>query len=307
MGTLVRIKLYAKDENQAQLAFRAAFARIAQLDSVLSDYQPDSELNQLCRTAVSRPVRVSDDLFRVVSASEQLSAETAGAFDITLGPLTHLWREARKCQRLPEPVALTAAAARCGYRKLRIDRSQRTIQLDGPGMQLDVGGIAKGYAADEALLVLSKLGIRSSLVAVSGDLAFSAAPPGQAGWKIGIDALDNAANPFTRVLLLANAAVSTSGDNEQHLDANGKRYSHIIDPKTGLGLTTQIVVTTVARRGIQADPAATAISVLGPKEGLAFVERQSGLAALIVTQDSGRSEPIESSQFRKLLQAQPNK
>jgi len=300
MGTLVRIKLFAENEVQAQRGMRAAFDRIAQLDNILSDYKPESELNRICRLAVGHRVGVSDDLFRVVSASERLAAETGGAIDITIGPLTHLWREGRQKNRLPDMVAVREAASHCGFRKLHVDAARRTIELDEPGMQLDVGGIAKGYAADEALIVLSKLGIHSALVAASGDLAFSDAPPGKTGWKIGIDSFDSAEAPFTRVLLLANGAVSTSGDSEQHLDANGTRYSHIIDPNTGMGLTKAITVTIVARHGIDSDGMSTAVSVLGAARGLAFIERQPETAALIVTGERPGVRVIESSRFGSL-------
>jgi FAD:protein FMN transferase len=291
MGTLVRIKVYVSEEAQAQAAFRAAFDRIAQIDAALSDYRPESELNRISREAVGRPVPAGADLFAVAAAAQQFARETDGAFDITSGALTHLWREARKLERVPDAAAVEAARQRCGYRKLHLDAARHTIELDAPEMQLDAGGIAKGYAADQALAVLSKLGIRSALVAASGDLFFSDAPPGERGWKIGVDALDNP-------LLLAHAAVSTSGSSEQHLDAGGTRYSHIIDPKTGMGLSTDMTVTIVARRGIDADAAATAVSVLGRDAGLAFIRGRPDLAALIVTKDnSGHYECVESSRF----------
>jgi thiamine biosynthesis lipoprotein len=274
MGTLVSIKLYAADEAQARGAFRAAFERIAQIDAALSDYLPDSELNRICREAVGRPMQVSDDLFEVASAAQRLARETDGAFDITSGALTHLWREARKRQRVPDTQAIEAARLRCGYRKLQVDVARHTIELDSPGIQLDMGGIAKGYAADQALAALSKLGIRSALVAASGDLAFSDAPPGEHGWKIGVDAVGHP-------LSLTYAAVSTSGGSEQHLDSAGTRYSHIIDPKTGMGLTSDLGVTIVAKRGIDADAAATAVSVLGRDRGLAFIHRRPDLAVFI--------------------------
>lgn len=291
MGTLVRIKLYAADEAQARDAFHAAFDRIAQIDAALSDYLPDSELNRIGREAVGRPVPVSDDLFEVASAAQRLARETDGAFDITCGALTHLWREARKRQRVPDAQAIEAARLRCGYRKLHVDAARHTLELDSPDMQLDMGGIAKGYAADQALAALSKLGIDSALVAASGDLAFSDAPPGERGWKIAVDALDHP-------LSLSYAAVSTSGSSEQHLDAAGKRFSHIIDPKTGMGLTSDSNVTIVAKRGIDADAAATAVSVLGRDRGLAFIRRRPDLAALIATKDnSGDYECVESPGF----------
>jgi thiamine biosynthesis lipoprotein len=300
MGTLFRIKLYAATAEQAEAAFRPAFDRIAQLDSILSDYKADSELSQLSVKAVGHPVAVSADLFRVVSAAQDVARQTDGAFDITLGPIIRLWREARKHGVVPDPQALRNARDRCGYQLLKLGLQPETIELEKSGMALDVGGIAKGYAADEALKLLTQQGVHSALVAASGDLAFSNAPPGKRGWKVGIDSFDAAQAPFTRILTLSNAAVSTSGDTEQHLDANGKRYSHIINPKTDMGLTDPVTVTIVARHGITADSLATAVSVLGPSAGLAFVNRQPGVAALIVVRAKGAPRVIASRDFPAL-------
>jgi FAD:protein FMN transferase len=274
MGTLFSIKLYAPSQEQAKEAFQAAFARIAQLDESLSDYRADSELSRV--TTVATPVRASDDLFAVLSKGQWLAEQTEGAFDITLGPLTHLWRQNRRARQLPTSDALKDALARSGFHKMHLDPLSHTVRFDVPGMQLDVGGIAKGYAADEALAVLSRLGIKSALVAASGDLAFSDAPPGETGWKIAIDAL-------ARAMLFSNAAVSTSGSTEQNFMVKGVRYSHILDPKTGLGLTTNIITTVIAPHGINADGMATAVNVLGPERGLAFIEQQPGVAAVIAT------------------------
>lgn len=260
MGTLVSIKLYASSEAQARQAFRAAFDRIEQLDDALSDYKPQSELNRISRIALHEPARVSDDLFRVLTAAQDLAARSDGAFDITVGPVVRLWREARAQHQLPDPDALDAALSHCGYRKLHLDARNKTVLLNEEGMRLDAGGIAKGDAADEALRAIQRLGIRSALVAMSGDLAFGDPPPGRPGWKIAVDASGS-------VLELANAAVSTSGASEQYLDANGKRYSHILDPATGIALTNNLTVSVIAPHGIVADPLATAISVLGERRG----------------------------------------
>jgi thiamine biosynthesis lipoprotein len=299
MGTLFRIKLYASGEQQANRAFRAAFDRIAGLDRALSDYQPESELNRLCRTS-GRAVAVSADLFQVLQAAQQIAAETAGAFDVTLGPVTRLWRAARARNRVPDEDALRAAALRCGYRKLHLDAKRRSVLLEQAGMQLDLGGIAKGYAADAALDTLERLGIHSALVAASGDLAFSDPPPGRRGWKIGIDSLDRPDADFTSVLELAHAAVSTSGDAEQHTDAAGRRYSHIVDPATDMGLTHPVTVTIIARRGMAADALATAASVMGPDRALPYLEAQPGVAALFVTRRGDRAEILASTRFQAL-------
>ncbi len=282
MGTLVRIKLYAGSPAEAQSAFRTAFDRVAELDQALSDYKPDSELNRICRTAVGRPVPASRDLLVVLDASQRLAAESGGAFDVTLGPVIRLWREARHDGRVPSAEALKAAATRTGFRKLHVDLAAGTVMLDQPGMQLDLGGIAKGYAADAALEVLSRLGIHSALVAVSGDLALGDPPPGESGWKIGLDDNASEGTDFTRVLHLSHAAVSTSGNEQQHLDAGGKRYSHIIDPANDMGLTRPITVTVVAPAGLSADPLATAVSILGPERGLSLLQHYPGASALIV-------------------------
>ncbi len=274
MGTLFSIKLYAANEQQAKNAFRAAFARIAELDATLSDYRGDSELSRATKSPP--PVAVSNDLYTVLAKGQWLAEQTDGAFDVTVGSLTHLWRRSRRARVLPDDAVLQDALRRSGYQKMHLDPSAHSVCFDVRDMQLDVGGIAKGYAADQALAVLSQAGIKSALVAASGDLAFSDAPPAEKGWRIAIDAL-------RQPLLLANAAVSTSGSTEQNFVASGVRYSHILDPKTGLGLTSDLTTTVVARRGIDADGMATALNVLGPKRGLAFIQKQPGTAAVMAS------------------------
>jgi thiamine biosynthesis lipoprotein len=282
MGTLFRITMYAPDAASAHAGFAAAFARIQELDEILSDYNPQSELMRVCAEAAQQPVQVSAELYTVLAASQDLARATGGAFDVTLGPVIRLWRQARKEKKLPAPSEIDAALRRSGYRRLVLDREHRTVSLPSPDMLLDLGGIAKGYAADEALRVLQSRGIRRALVAASGDLAIGDAPPGKDGWRVGIDSLDTPRSDFTRVLTLKNAGVSTSGDAEQFLEIGGKRYSHIIDPKTGIGLTNRIAVTVIARHGIDSDGLATAISVLGAARGMEFIESRTDAAALIV-------------------------
>lgn len=289
MGTLVRVQVDAPDAAAAKAAFRAAFDRIAQIDAALSDYKPDSEVNRL-------PASIGPDLLTVLTAAQSLAEKTGGAFDVTIGPLTRLWREARKAGRVPDAAAIEEARRHVGYRKLHLN----PLKLDDPDMHLDLGGIAKGYAADEALDAISKLGISSALVAVSGDLAFSNPPPGQTAWKIGVDVA------FPRTLELVNGAVSTSGATEQHLDAGGKRYSHIIDPATGYGLTQDLRVTVIARRGIVADGLSTALSVLGVERGLKLIEKERDVTALIAVNEGGRTRVYESAQVRRFVRKPSN-
>ena len=300
MGTLVRITIYAPGEQVARAAFGAAFDRIRRLDGILSDYRPDSELNQITKAAVGRAVPVSEDLFAVLARSQQLAEATGGAFDITQGPVIRLWREARKSARVPDPAALREAASRSGFRNLHLDGERRTVTLDIAGMALDLGAIGKGYAASEAIEVLGGVGVQSALVALSGDLAFSEAPPGQRGWRIGVHSADPSVVSFPAVLELTNAAVSTSGSSEQHVDIDGRRYSHIIDPSSGMGLVDDITVTVIAQHGLDADGLDTAISILGVDRGLALIESRPDAAALIIQRTAAGTLVLPSSRFRAL-------
>jgi thiamine biosynthesis lipoprotein len=305
MGTQFRLVLYTPDEPSANAASRAAFDRIAQLDAMLSDYKPDSELMQLCAKAGGPPVPLSDELFFVLSRSQDLAKRTDGAFDVTVGPVVRLWRRARRQHKLPEDDRLAQARELIGHANLRLDEQSRTVQLLKKGMQLDLGGIAKGYAADEAMIVLKKHGIARALVAASGDIVLSAPPPGEAGWTIGIAALEDGDKPPHEFLVLHDAAISTSGDTEQFVEIAGTRYSHIIDPRTGSALTERMHVTVVAPNGITADSLATAVSVLGPERGLKFVESEVGVAALIVKATERGQQVFASRKFAELPRGKP--
>lgn len=233
MGTLARITVRAVSEDAAARAFARGFARIRELDEKLSDYKPDSELNRLCRAG---SMRVSGDLYRVLETAQQLSRATDGAFDVTLGAAIRLWRA-----RTGNDIRRFEALSRCGWRHLELDRGVVTLGLRG--MQLDLGGIAKGYAADEALEAISPL---PALVAMSGDLGIGAGE-----WRV-------SAAGDTRTV--TNCGVSTSGDESQFL-LDGARYSHIVDPRTGIGLRDTKPVTVEAPNAMLADAWATALSV----------------------------------------------
>jgi thiamine biosynthesis lipoprotein len=262
MGVRVTLTVHATDEPTARKASAAAFDRIAQIESIASDWQVNSELSNLSRRAGAGPVRISEELFFLLARSQALAEQTDGAFDVTVGPVVQVWRKARQDRRLPADDELRRAMELIGWRKLRLDARQRTADLALPGMKLDLGGIAKGYACDEALKVLRQHGISSAMCEAGGDIAVGDAPPGSDAWTIGIP--HQGADGRHLILELKNCAVSTSGDDFQALQM-GLRYSHIIDPRTGIGLTTRILVTVVAPDGTTADSLSTAISVLGDK------------------------------------------
>lgn len=300
MGTLFTINLYAPDQNSAEAAADAAFRRVDALEDIMSDYQADSELMLLCDQPFGKPVPVSPDLFDVLKRAQNISKLSDGAFDVTVGPYIRLWRFARKRKVLPTPAEIAAARAAVGWQKLRLDRRNRTVTLLAPNMRLDLGGIGKGYAADQAMRVLNARGIDRALIAASGDIAIGKPPPGQPGWKVGIAAPGTRTNQLARTVVLHNAGISTSGDSEQFIEINGVRYSHIVNPLTGLGLTNRIQATVIGPDVTTTDSLDTTVSILGVKRGLALVNSLPHTSALIVTKDDSQEHVFPSRRFPKL-------
>lgn len=298
MGVPFKILLYAPDSATANLAFEAAFSRVEALNRVLSDYDSDSELSRLSRSApMAEGVPISEPLWTVLARSQTLAAQTGGAFDVTVGPYVRLWRRARRSGEMPSPDRLAEARSAVGYQFLKLDNRARTAQLLRPNMRLDLGGIAMGYAVDETLKLLRERGISRALVDASGDIAVGDPPPGKPGWTIDVMPLSTDGTPARRILL-SNAAVTTAGDAFQHVVIDGRRYSHIVDPRTGLGVTDGVGVAVIARDCLTADSLDTAASVLGPKAALALIEATPGAAAFIVRPTAGEPEILESRGFK---------
>ena len=296
MGTTFRIVLYSNDESAGRTAAQRAFAQIARLDQILTDYQPTSELSRVTRDGVGHPVRVSDELLEILGLSQDLARRTDGAFDITAGQLTHLWRRARREVELPTASDLDDARRATGFRFVHVDPTARTVVVDRPGMQLDAGGIAKGFAADRALRVLVGLGVPRAIVAAGGDIAIGDPPPDRTGWDIALAGLDEAPAPGSP-LTLAHAGVSTSGDAEQWVEIGGVRYSHILDPRTGHPVTGRSSVTVVAANATTSDMLATAVDVLGPEAGRRLVDGWAGASALVGTRDDTGDHWVRSRRF----------
>ncbi len=293
MGVNFGLTFYARDKSAARRAAKEVYERIEALNAIFSDYNPNSELNRLTHQPVGRSVKVSEELFVILQLAQSLSLETNGAFDITAGPYTRLWRQARRQKKLAGPILLKQAAQSVGHEKLDLNSTTRTVTCLALGMRLDLGGIAKGWAADEALSVLRKHGITRSLCAASGDIAIGDSPPGKEGWEVGVRALDIHGNFYNRTLSLRNCAVSTSGDTFQFIEIGGQRYSHIVNPRTGLGLTNRIMVNVVADKAVETDSQATVISVLGAQKGMAYAKKNG--IAVIITPMHGRNQTVRTS------------
>jgi len=257
MGMAVRIVLFASSPEQAEDAARAGFSRFAELDTMLSDYRADSTLNKLLAAADGTPQPAPPEMVEVLAIARRVSVLTEGTFDVTAGPLVRLWRESRKTSVLAPREAIEAARGLVGYRRVFADRTAQTVTIV-PGTRVDLGGIAKGYACDQALLAIHARGVLSALVEAGGDITVSEPPPGRSGWTVSLEHVGQG------TIEVSNCAVSTSGDTEQFVEIGGVRYSHIVDPRTGLGCTTRVQATVIARHGELSDPLATAICILGP-------------------------------------------
>jgi len=298
MGVPFRIVLFAPNPPLAQRAATAAFQRVKQLNDMMTDYDSDSELSTLSQTSgQGREVTVSHDLWVVLQRGQELAEQSGGAFDMTVGPYVNLWRQARRQGILPDPVRLAKARLSVGYRNVRLDPPRRGVTLLAPDMRLNLGGIAKGYAVDQALQVLSRFGVGNALVSGGGDMAVSGPPPGKKGWRIELPPLDATNAPSTRFVVLAQAGISTSGDLFQRLELNGRRYSHIVDPRTGMGLTDHSLITVIAPNDFTADSLTKVMSVLPPKAALKFIKKRPRTAVRIVRQPAKKIELYESRQF----------
>jgi thiamine biosynthesis lipoprotein len=300
MGVPFRIVLYAPDKEHAQAAAKAAFDRVAELNEIMSDYETNSELSVLSASAgQGKAVKLSPELWLVLSRAQALAEESGGAFDITVGPYVSLWRKARRERKLPDPAKLEAARAAVGYQKLHLNPKDHTAELMVPGMRLDLGGIGKGYALDEAMAVLNSKSLGRALISGGGDLLVGDPPPGKRGWRIELPPLDASNAPPARFVELRNAALSTSGDLYQRLEIEGKRYSHLVDPHTGIGLTDHSLVTVIAPDGITADSLTKVASILPWERALKLCERRTGVAVRVVRKPGQEVEVHESSRFKK--------
>jgi thiamine biosynthesis lipoprotein len=301
MGTEFRLVLYARSPEQAQRAARRAFERVEELEACMSDYRAESELMQLSSYAASDEwAPVSEDLGRVLTASQAISESSSGAFDVTVGPLVRLWRRARRQERAPAPEAIDEALGAVGYRKLLLAESGRAVRLVAPGMRLDLGGIAKGYALDEALEALRAEGIEAALVDGGGDVRVGAAPPGRDAWRVRVD---SGGEPLW--IELVESAVATSGDAYRFVELEGVRYSHIIDPRSGRALAQQATASVIARDGMSADALASAASVLGPSEGLAWLRDVDGVEARWVWLENDLLRSCETPGLGRKMAAAP--
>jgi len=282
MGVPVRIILYAPTSEIASKAAQDAFAAFYSLNKIMSDYDSDSELSQLCATGGSD--QVSEDLFVVLRAAKHYSMISDGAFDVTVGPMVRLWRRSRRQRELPKELYVEQAKELVGNHLWELNECTRSVRLLKTGMQFDLGAIAKGYAIDKAFEIIQKHGISSQLVDAGGDFRVGSPPPGAEGWKI---------DKGGEIVLMKETAMATSGGKFQFVEIAGVRYTHIIDPTTGYGMTELQTVYLTAPTAMEADALATAVFVLGKEKGMALIAKLPNVSVEIVLPEKKVSKETE--------------
>jgi FAD:protein FMN transferase len=253
MGSTYSVAVYGQDTTKMEEAVDAAFEEARRLDRMLSNYRPDSELSQVNRDAAERPVPVSQEFFDLLSACVRYSAESEGAFDITVGPLMKVWGFYKGTGHLPHRAEVRGALGRVGYRNVLLDRASGMVHFARPGVELDPGGIGKGYAVDQMVRVLKEGGIHIALVSAAGSSIYGmGAPPGEKGWRVNIrDPKDD--EKSVAEVFLKDESMSTSGSYEKFFRAEGRIYSHIMDPRTGYPAQGTLSVSVIAPRTIDSE------------------------------------------------------
>ncbi len=286
MGSPLNLVFVDQDSIHAQQLAKSAFALVDSLVNLYSDYDSSSELSRLSKQSGLGPIKVSSGLLTILLLSQTAYQKTNQIFDISIGPLSQLWRKARKTHQFPDSTAVASAKNLVGLNKMVIDKAASTVNLLEKGMLLDLGGIAKGFVAQQLVQRFKDQGISSALVDAGGDIAMSNPPLQAKGWMIGVNVPESEEDLIASKLELKNCSVATSGDVYQFFLHDGKKYAHITDPRTGYGVTFQRNVTVIAADGATADWLATACSILPIQVALHLAEKQQAFALITILKNN---------------------
>lgn len=281
MGSAFNLIIVSADSNKANHLARKSYELVDSLNHIFSNYDSSSELSKINASAGLLPYKMSTAMLDLVQKSQYAYIQSKGAYDISIGPLSSLWRNARKAKLFPEASTVLATKKLVGLNQVKINKRLGTIFLPNANMQLDFGGIAKGYIAQWVINFLKANGIQQALVDAGGDIVMSGPPLNQQGWLIGVNLPETTDQLLNKKLQLSNCSVATSGDVYQFIEYKGVKYSHIINPLTGYGVTNLRNVTIVAKTGATADWLATACSILPIQEAKQLAI--SHQAALLIT------------------------
>ena len=296
MGTIFKVSVHSeKSRNKVEDIVQGSFKIADEMDDRFSDYSAESEVSKFNKQESHIPFRISSELLELLTISQSLYHKTSASFEPAAGALTQLWRLSRKTKRLPDQKTLSLAIKASSFASLIIDRKNKTLTKKNHLTRLDFGGIAKGYTADKMLNYLQEHDLKSCSISAGGDVIVGNPPPGRLYWIIRINPFGDS-NSETMRVKLSNAAVSTSGNVEQFIQIGGKKYSHIVNPKNGLGLTTNHAAVVISNKGSMSDALATSISILG-KSGLKILDHFPNTEAAII--DLNDNKVTKSPNFNK--------
>lgn len=302
MGTYAEISVYSSNKENAARAVKEAFGEMERLDGLMSNYKPSSELSRINREAPQAPTSCDPELLEVIENSLGYSALTKGAFDITVEPLVSKWGFYDGKVRVPTEEEVELILPAVSYKNINIQGygDSKSISFRHPDTRIDLGAIGKGYAVDRAVEVLKRQGITSAMVNLGGNIYAIGHPPGGRAWKIGVQ------HPRQKGVLLGyielkDMGVATSGDYERFFTVNGKRYSHIIDPRTGMPAEGVVSVTVVAGSATEADALSTGAFILGLKHGIELLEDRDGVGGIIAYEDDGGEMNFELTESLEKL------
>jgi thiamine biosynthesis lipoprotein len=285
MGSVYTIVAYGKDRNILQSAIDLAFEEVRRLDDLLSNYKPRSEWSQVNREAAAGPVRVSPELFALLEACLRYSESSDGAFDITVGPLVRTWGFFRGSGRLPHRAEIRTALARVGYKNVILDRDNLTVRFTRSGVEIDPGGIGKGYTVDRLAEILRERGVTSALISAGGSSMYGiGAPPNEKGWPVKIRHPKDP-DQTAGEALLKDSSMATSGTSEKFFISGGRLYSHIFDPRTGYPAAGMLSVSVLAQRAIDSEAWTKPMFILGRRWALENPQKRKSLTNTFFCED----------------------
>ena len=303
MGTSYSITLPAATGGQDAIgaAVRQALDRV---DALMSTYRADSEVSQFNRHESVEPFPVSAETLAVLATAQELSATTGGAFDITVGPLVDVWGFGpRETSGPPSDETVSRLVERTGWQKLVLGPKDRTIRKIVPELRIDLSAVAKGYAVDLVADALERLSYRHYLVEVGGELRAAGTRADGTPWRVGVESPDSSGRSVHRILQISDTAVATSGNYRNFREADGQRYGHVLDPRTGRPTTNQVLSATVLHpSAMRADALATALLVLGESEGMDLAEREELSVLLLVATDGEPPREVKSTEFHARME-----
>jgi FAD:protein FMN transferase len=302
MGTVYTVAAYGNDADFLAETVNEVFEEVDRLDAQMSNYKPESELSHINREAAHADVVVEPRLFGLIQLCLRLSEDTGGAFDITVGPLMKAWGFFRGQGRVPSSQEIHDVLKHVGYGHVHLDAARRTIHFDEPGIELDLGAKAKGYAVDRAVEILKANGISNALVSAGTSSIYAlGAPPGEKGWKISLrDPFDQ--SKAAEVVYLKNFSLSTSGNYERFFNMGGRMYSHIMDPHTGMPVEGMLLASAFTERTTDSDGLSTALYVLGVEASGNYLARHPNIAAIFYlplnTEKTFKRVSLQSPSYR---------